>query len=121
MCSGHALDQARSSCGLIDTEMKRLEEVGPRLDIEPEGMELCPECQGVGSIEGEFCEMCDGLGFVDVDIEQVSEDFDKFMGRILQEEKRGEPAAIVTDSPQRLRAARHQERPLGRTRIGFAR
>lgn len=54
-------------------------------------------------------------------LEHVNNDFDKFMGRILQEEKRNGPAAIVTDSPQRLRAARHQERPMGRTRIGLAR
>ena len=46
-------------------------------------------------------------------------DFDKFMSRILVEEKRPTPkVTVLNDSPQRQLAARYQERPMGRTRMG---
>lgn len=57
---------------------------------------------------------------VDVTFDEAV-DFTRFMGRILQEEKRSGPAKVLADSPQRLRAARHQERPLGRIRMGAPR
>lgn len=39
----------------------------------PEGMEVCEDCQGVGSYNGEFCETCDGMGYVDVDVSELAE------------------------------------------------
>lgn len=109
-----------------------MEEMCPYCDLEfvpdaaaPEGGQIaCPDCGGL------FDSMYDNSArdsFMKrtmpeaVEFERAPAAFDKFMGRILQEEKRSGPAVVMTDSPQRLRAARHQERPLGRTRIGFAR
>jgi len=43
--------------------------------------------------------------------------FGKFMDRIVCDEHR-KTLPVLNDSPQRLRAARNQERPLGRIRIG---
>lgn len=44
--------------------------------------------------------------------------FDKFMDKILISEGAGRKAAPVEISPQRIRAARHQDRPLNKTRYG---
>lgn len=45
-------------------------------------------------------------------------DFDKFMGRLISEQRTARVS--LSDSPQRARAARHQERPLGRIRMRVA-
>jgi hypothetical protein len=44
--------------------------------------------------------------------------FDKFMDSILISENRRSPIKCEPDSPQRIRAKRNQERPLGRIRFG---
>lgn len=48
-------------------------------------------------------------------------EFDKFMDRILISEGRGAPPVHVEDNPQRLRAARHQDRPNNKIRYGAKR
>lgn len=45
-------------------------------------------------------------------------EFDKFMDRILIDEGQNRPAVKQEDSPQRKRAARHQDRPLNKIRFG---
>lgn len=74
----------------------------------------CPECHH--DFDAEHDEEYNAA--LRSEAKSVSDDFDKFMGRILSEERRPD---VPADSLQRLRASRHQERPLGRTRIGFAR
>lgn len=44
--------------------------------------------------------------------------FDKFMDSILISENKRVPLRCEPDSPQRIRAKRNQERPLGRIRFG---
>lgn len=45
-------------------------------------------------------------------------EFDKFMDRILVEEGNNKPQVKQEDSPQRRRAALHQDRPLNKIRFG---
>lgn len=53
-----------------------------------------------------------------VDDESMAENFNKFMDDIIIKENR---RCTGEDSPQRERARRHQERPLGRIRFGAIR
>jgi len=71
--------------------------------------------------QGEVCPTCEGAGCDDCEtVITETNDFDKFMDRILTEEH---PLKQRTsnDSPQRARAAKIQERPLGRIRMGGSR
>lgn len=119
-----------------DNGLESCEECGA-----PEGQPCDPECPNAGDIEGvdpdtdydtRFeavdkasgvepgagnhtsdceCPSCEGKAV------NESNDFDRFMNRILSEEtKKG--MSVLNDSPHRKRALREQERPMGRTRIG---
>lgn len=109
-----------------------MEEMCPYCDLEfvpdaaaSEGEQIaCPDCGGL------FDSMYDKSArdsFMKRTMPEVAEfrrtpaAFDKFMGRILQEEQRPERSIVLSDSPQRLRAARHQERPLGRIKMRASR
>lgn len=87
------------------------------------------ECPGCGAPEGEECSgACKSShppGEPDPDraherrFEGFDHHFDKFMGRILSEGASRRPQVpTASDSLLRLRAARTQERPLGRIRMG---
>lgn len=90
----------------------------------------CPECgAGAGEPCDPMCPNAEEEEGVDpdseydgrVDREPVMPEskftFDKFMDRILVEtKKRG--INVVQDNPRRSVAARYQERPLGKTRVG---
>jgi len=68
----------------------------------------------------ENCPTCDGAGCDDCATVTEGAEFDKFMDRILSEEH-PKGMAVLVDSPQRIRAARNQERPLGRIRMNGGR
>jgi len=89
------------------------------------------ECPGCGAPEGEECSGACKSSHPPAESDPDSahdrrfegaDHFDKFMGRILSEsvEQRAR-LTVQADSPQRLRAARRQERPLGRIRMGGSR
>jgi len=89
---------------------------------------LCPTCSGdascpaCGAPPGMPCSVdCPEAGQPDPDRYRESA-YDRFMDRILvQESTAGPRLKTLDDSPLRARAARNQERPLGRTRMGAAR
>ena len=94
----------------------------------PEGEECDPDCHS-REAECPVCHAPDGVACdcrdaARTDLEydrrmEGSRDFNKFMDRILVEEKRPEgKVTVLNDSPQRQLAARYQERPMGRTRMG---
>lgn len=88
----------------------------------PEDDELtgstCARC-GCEADEDEL----DGNGYCEVCAEESSErlgectQFTKFMDNIVLSEQRRRGIVTLPDSPMRLRAARHQERPLNRIRV----
>lgn len=94
--------------------------------------EHCPHCDmSFGTDDGSYltpgrveCPACgadfDAKHDTELETQNESADFDKFMGRILQEEGGVKRIPVFPDSPQRLRITRHQERPLGRTRMRFS-
>lgn len=97
----------------------------PRENFEP-SYAPCPDCGGSGSVysghmdanmssasESE-CPVCNGTG--EKSCTNESNNFDKFMDSILIKETRIPP--VGPESPNRERARRHQERPLGRIRYG---
>lgn len=81
-------------------------------------------CEACHAAEGEQC--VPGCPFESPEIDRNAPPerpveaacFDKFMDRILNEGARRNALLPQRDNPLRERAARHQERPLGRTRIG---
>jgi len=83
------------------------------------------ECPGCGAPEGEECSGACKSSHPPAEPDPDSahdrrfEHFDKFMGRLLSEgTQQRVRLAGDANSPQRLRAARRQERPLGRIRMG---
>lgn len=100
------------------------EETPELLDMEEMGV-LCPACAEeaeLQAMEDERDARADYAADMKMDARRMGEsvnDFDKFMDKILIEEghNRVKPT-VVEDSPMRKRAARHQERPLGRIRFG---
>jgi len=87
------------------------------LDMEEMGL-LCPAC--AEEIELEATD--GGTADTEPPARQMGENvnyFDKFMDNILISEGRYNRVkpTVVEDSPMRKRAARHQERPLGRIRF----
>ena len=102
----------------------------------PEGEPCDPDCPSAEA-ECPICHAPDGLacgcveaGLSDLDYDrrmdiaperrfEGARDFDKFMDRILTEERQPTPkVTVLRDSPQRQLASRYQERPMGRTRMG---
>ncbi len=88
-----------------------------------EGGDECPEC---GASAGEKCDpRCSSAqeaGPPDGVYHEGAEPFGKFMDRILNEGATRRPQVPTEDdSLQRKRAARVQERPLGRIRMGGSR
>jgi DNA-directed RNA polymerase subunit RPC12/RpoP len=95
----------------------------------------CPECLGSGRPgeghpdENDLCWFCGGSGEVHKDVDtkvgdyeprydpNESINFDKFMDSTLIKEHRNKKMDSITVSPLRQRAAKHQERPLGRIRF----
>lgn len=61
-------------------------------------------------------EDCECPECVDLAPKTESTMFDKFMDRIIKEERKPFNL-VIKDSPQRIRAARNQEHPLGRIRV----
>ncbi len=95
--------------------------------------EMCDECGGMGEA---FCDACDGDGQItagEVGPEPAAAGmmntlpppttegftFDRFMDNIIiKEGASNTKVKTLADSPQRVRARKHQERPLGRIRFG---
>ncbi len=103
-------------------------------DYHTPGRVTCPECGYDFDAEHDvdYNDKMGGLGDSDDDLDvdpdaelarrkgPVGEgvNFDKFMDKILISEGAGRKATPVETSPQRIRAARHQDRPLNKTRFG---
>ena len=91
--------------------------------------DVCPECTGMGQV---FCDACDGDGQTSAGAPGMLDtlptpgaprvegfSFDRFMDDIIIKEGAGNTKVkTLNDSPQRIRARKHQERPLGRIRFG---
>lgn len=76
----------------------------------------CPEC---GAPAGSPCDpRCPNAEGSEPDRYDEGVSFDRFMDRILTEERGQRIMRTVDDSPQRKRQAARQERPLGRIRMG---
>lgn len=87
----------------------------------------CPDCGGSGELHRgnmdaglsmgstEECDLCGGTGEKPT---TEGYNFDKFMDAIQIHESSRRTIPTTSDSPQRLRASRHQERPLSRIRYG---
>jgi hypothetical protein len=86
--------------------------------------EPIPSMMGYGSDDSWTCSDCgktsfsDPLGRPSRMRNEGAGEFDKFMDRILINEGHHRLAARDDDSPQRRRAARHQDRPLNKIRYG---
>jgi hypothetical protein len=115
-------------------------------ECEGVGLMDCPECGGTGEEYEKPCEecagqctvpcySCDGSGsttgaeggmenhlpnVVEPSVRTEGFTFDRFMDDIIIKEGAGlnKKTKTVGDSPQRARARKHQERPLGRIRYG---
>lgn len=106
------------------------------LDIGIEEEEPCPECGApVGQPHDPMCPFEDQVdprdpdrahdARVDVQLEgrqregtEEPSDFDKFMDRIVVDEKQRQRIDRPENNPQRQRAARIQDRPMNKTRWG---
>lgn len=94
--------------------------------LEPENVDDlpgdCPECGG-GFEQGMYGDRCKLCGY-ETGVPQTegklteSKDFDKFMDRIVTDERRVQKVNKQEENnPQRLRAQRYQDRPMNKTRF----
>lgn len=87
------------------------------------GSQVCAQCAEKGSADGraekELAQR-DYVADMAMDARRMGEGvgFDKFMDRILVNEGHLRAPTREEDSPQRRRAARHQDRPLNKIRFG---
>jgi len=97
---------------------------------EKENIAPCSDCGGTGVLHrgnmdagmsdagDSECALCNGSGEKPKTRQTEATGFDRFMDSILISEGAGRRPEKAYDSPQRLRASRHQERPLGRIKFG---